>query len=136
MGFELSPMIYLLIFVVMFFTSFAALGIGISISSLMSDQKTAETTYMLSMVLPINIVGLIVLFQGVPKTLSWLYLIPWTHSMAVMTKGIFPKTFANSSLTGSIALDIFFHLGALFAFVIVSIIVASKIFDREGIVSN
>ncbi|MHA1910564.1 MAG: ABC transporter permease [Candidatus Kariarchaeaceae archaeon] len=135
-GINLTPAIYLMIFVVMFFTSFAALGLGISISSLMSDQKTAETTYMLSMILPINIVGIIVLIQGVPETLNWLYLIPWTHSMAVMNKGIFPKTYANSSLTGSVALDIVFHLGVLLAFVIGSIVVASKIFDREGVVSN
>ncbi|MCG3219288.1 MAG: ABC transporter permease [Candidatus Heimdallarchaeota archaeon] len=135
-GFELSPAIYLMIFVVMLFTSFAALGLGISISSLMSDQKTAETTYMLTMILPINIVGLIVLLQGVPETLSWLYLIPWTHSMAVMNKGVFPKTYANSSLTGSVTLDIVFHLGVLLIFVIISMVVASKIFDREGVVSN
>lgn len=120
---------------VLMITSFVALGFGKVIASFSKDQKTASTVYQLIMLVPTMLVGFTTLFNGVPETLDILYLVPWVHSMAVLMKGLYPLTFANSTLFGSIGLDLLFHLGYLLLFVIITMYAGSRLFEREKILS-
>ncbi len=131
---EITMTMAVAVTLMMFLSSFVAIGIGISVASLAKDSRTAETAYMMVMLVPAMIVGMTAMFGGVPETWTWMYLIPWTHSIALLIKGMYPQTYASTALTGSITADLFLHFGCLLAYVLISLFVASKIFDREGIV--
>ncbi|MHA2252883.1 MAG: ABC transporter permease subunit [Candidatus Kariarchaeaceae archaeon] len=131
---SISLSVILAVGFMMSLSAFASIGIGISISSLIRDKRTAETTYMMTMLIPAMLVGMTSLSGGVPDHFSLMYLIPWTHSIAILTKSLYPKTYAASSLTGSINLDLMLHVSYLLGFVLLTIFIASKIFDREGII--
>ncbi|MHA2502198.1 MAG: ABC transporter permease [Candidatus Kariarchaeaceae archaeon] len=120
---------------VLLLTSFVALGFGVAIASFAKDQRTASTMYQMIMLIPAMLIGFTALFNGVPETLDLLYLVPWTHSVAVLMKGLFPQTFANSTLFGSIAMDLVFHLAYLMFFVLIFLFIGSRLFEREKILS-
>jgi ABC-2 type transport system permease protein len=120
---------------VLVLTSFVALGFGITIASFAKDQKTASTMYQLIMLIPTMLVGFTTLFNGVPDSFDTLYIVPWTHSMAVLMKGLYPQTYANSTLLGSVGIDLIFHLGYLLLFVVIFLFIGSRLFEREKILS-
>lgn len=79
---------------------------------------------------------------GVPESIGGealvLYLIPWTHAIAIFVKMSSPIFYnlPSQSLTGfGLAGDLLFHLGALLITILIVITIASKIFEREGIVN-
>ena len=85
-------------------------------------------------------VGAIAMVGGLPELVLGevgiiLYLIPWMNGIALLMKGAFPLTFASATLTGSMATDMLFHLGYLVVFIFISLFIASKIFDRESILT-
>jgi hypothetical protein len=85
-------------------------------------------------------VGAIALVGGLPEVVLGdvgiiLYLVPWTNGIALLMKGAFPLTFASTTLTGSIAMDMLLHLGYMIVFIAICLFIASKIFDRESILT-
>ena len=69
-----------------------------------------------------------------------LYIIPWAHSIAILSKGLYPQTYASNALTrdlpyGGIAMDLVFHFGFLIVVILVCLFIASKVFEREGILT-
>ncbi len=62
-------------------------------------------------------------------------IIPWSHAVAILKKGMYPQTYASSALTGSIATDLIFHLGYLVVVILISIYIASRVFERESILT-
>ncbi len=121
---------------VLVITAFVATGLGISITSFAKDTRTANTVYQFVMLIPTVFVGFSAIFGTVPDTLDWVYIIPWMHTIAVLQKALFPQILSNSTLTGNIALDITFHLAYLFFFVMVSFILAARLFSRESILKS
>jgi hypothetical protein len=140
---DLTPLSIFSITVAIILAAFIAIGLGISIASLTKDVRTSETLYQMVMLLPAMLTGLVSMFVGVPESLGapgalLLYLIPWTHSIAIFIKMSSPAIYnlPSQSLTGfGLIGDLAFHLGALFISILVVITIASKIFDREGIVN-
>ncbi len=133
---DLSPYQMFVVTLVLVITSFVATGLGISITSFAKDSKTANTVYQFVMLIPTIFVGFSAIFGTVPDKLTWVYLIPWMHTIAVLQKILFPQILSNSTLTGNIILDIVFHLVYLFLFVMVSFIVAARLFARESILKS
>ena len=85
-------------------------------------------------------VGAIAMVGGLPEMVFgeigvFLYLLPWTNGIALLMKGLFPQTFASFALTGSIATDILLHLGYMVVFIGICLFIASRVFDRESILT-
>ncbi|MCY3413479.1 MAG: ABC transporter permease subunit [Candidatus Heimdallarchaeota archaeon] len=115
-------------------TAFVALGIGISLASIAKDTQSAEGTYVAVMLLPAIIVGMTAMLGSFPEGLTWMYIIPWMHSIAILNKGMYPETYSTYAITGSIMGDMFLHFGYLFLFVAASLFIASKLFGRESLI--
>jgi 4-amino-4-deoxy-L-arabinose transferase-like glycosyltransferase len=64
-------------------------------------------------------------------------LIPWEHVLAIFQKIMLPEYFSVHGylLFGNVWVDVGFHLLAIFLVIILVIWVASRIFDREGLIS-
>ncbi len=135
-GFDLSFQTVISILGMITLSAFIAIGIGISIASLAKNSRTSETAYMTVMMAPALIIGMMSLLGLLPNEWSLLHLIPWTHAIQVMNKGMFPATYEHLTLTGSVMLDIIVHLSYLLFFVLLSVFVASKIFARESILKS
>jgi ABC-type Na+ efflux pump permease subunit len=130
----------LLVGITMFLSAFVAIGIGISIASLTKDVRSAESLYSLVMMVPSLVVGMTSLFGALPEQSFGgagilLYLIPWSHAIAILSKGLYPQTYASSAITGSIATDLIFHLGFLVVVIFISLYIASRVFERESILT-
>jgi len=137
---DTSLTLVILASVMMLLSAFVAIGIGISIASLTKDVRSAESLYNMFMLLPSLAVGMITLGGGIPEQSFGgagviLYIIPWTHALAILTKGLYPQTYASSALTGSIPLDLVFHFGYMILLIFVFLFIASKIFERESILT-
>ena len=135
-----SIVMLILIGVTMFLSAFVSIGIGISIASLTKDVRSAESLYSMIMLLPAMVVGMTSMFGSLPEEAFGgagivLYLIPWSHATAILSKGLYPQTYASSTLTGTIATDLLFHLGYLVFIILIALFIASRIFEREGILT-
>jgi ABC-type Na+ efflux pump permease subunit len=137
---EPSLIMLLLIGLTMFLSAFIAIGFGISIASLTKDVRSAESMYSMVMMLPSLVVGMSSMFGSLPEESFggagiFLYIIPWSHAIAILFKGMYPQTYASSTLTGSIATDLLFHIGYLVVIILVALYIASRVFEREGILN-
>jgi ABC-type Na+ efflux pump permease subunit len=142
---EPSLMMLILVVVMMFLSAFVAIGIGISLASLTKDVRSAESMYNMFMMVPAIGVGFIGMFGGIPERAFGgagivLYIIPWAHSIAILTKGLYPQTYSGTALTrglpgGGITMDLAFHIGYLIIVILVCLFIASKVFEREGILT-
>lgn len=145
--FAIEPSLTMLVLVVtmMFLSAFVAIGIGISVASLTKDVRSAESMYNMLMMLPAMGVGFVGMFGGIPERAFGgagviLYIIPWAHSIAIMSKGLYPQTYASTALTrdlpyGGIAMDLLLHFGYLIVVILICLFIASKVFEREGILT-
>ncbi|UCG02795.1 MAG: ABC transporter permease subunit [Candidatus Heimdallarchaeota archaeon] len=145
--FAIEPSITMLVLTVamMFLSAFVAIGIGISVASLTKDVRSAESMYNMFMMVPAMGVGFIGMFGGIPERAFGgagiiLYIIPWAHSIAILSKGLYPQTYASNALTrdlpyGGIAMDLVFHFSFLIIVILVCLFIASKVFEREGILT-
>ena len=139
LAFESSLTLYVLVAVTMFLLAFVNVGIGISTASLAKDVRTAESLFAV-LTIGSMAVGAIAMVGGLPELVLGdigviLYLVPWTNGIALLMKGAFPLTFASATLTGNMATDMLFHLGYLVVFIFICLFIASKIFDRESILT-
>ena len=137
---EASVQLIVLVSAMMFLSAFVAIGIGISIASLTKDVRSAESMYQMFMMLPAIAVGMVGMFGGIPEQAFGgagvvLYIIPWSHALAILNKGLYPKTYESVCLTGSIPLDLAIHFGYLIVLILVFLFIASKIFERESILT-
>jgi ABC-type transport system involved in multi-copper enzyme maturation permease subunit len=142
---DTSPTMLVLIVAMMFLSAFVAIGIGISLASLTKDVRSAESMYNIFMMVPAMGVGFIGMFGGIPEQAFGgagvvLYIIPWAHSIAILSKGLYPKTYASSALTrnlpfGGIPMDLVLHFGYLIIVILICLFIASKVFEREGILT-
>ncbi len=140
--YSIDPTIELLLLIglTMFLSAFVAIGIGISVASLTKDVRSAESLYSLVMLVPSLVVGMTSIFGALPEQSFGgagilLYLIPWSHAIAILSKGLYPQTYASSAITGSIETDLLFHFGFLIAVIFISLYVASRVFERESILT-
>ncbi len=124
--------IILLVFISlsMLLTAFIAISIGVSLASLTREVRTAESMYSILMLLPAMIIGFVGMFAGIPEkigTLGWLlYIIPFTHTMALLNKVLyFPAA----------PWEYLFHISYLIFSTAAILFVASKMFDREGLLN-
>ena len=137
---DLSPMTLVAITIAMFLSAFIAIGIGISIASLTKDVRTSESLYSTILMIPSLIVGMAGMFGGVPESFGRegvvLYIIPWSHALAIFQKILRPNYYEVKSLLGyGVVGDLIFHLAALFVTIVIILIIAARIFEREGIVN-
>ncbi len=136
---DLSLETIILVGVTMFLSALVSIGIGISIASLTKDVRSSESMYTMIMMIPALAVGMAGMFGSLPEQSFGgagilLYLIPWTHATSIFSKGLYPQTYASSTITGSIIFDIFIHLGYMIIVILACLFIASKVFDREGII--
>jgi ABC-type Na+ efflux pump permease subunit len=120
----------LILFVAVWITSITGLTLGISLTSGVKDRRNVNTAYNLPVLMPFAIIAILVLMNGFPEGFSFLYLIPWTHSLAIAYKGLFPNSPQVVLLTGSMGLDMLIHVGALLLTIIICVIIAAKIQER------
>ncbi|MHA2366711.1 MAG: ABC transporter permease subunit [Candidatus Hodarchaeales archaeon] len=137
---KLEPLTVISISIAMMLSAFIAIGIGISIASLTKDVRTSESMYQAILMLPSMLVGLVGMFVGVPESMGgsalFLYLIPWSHALAIFHKMNSPSFYEVKSLLGyGLIADLLFHLIFLFISIAIIIAIAAKIFEREGIVN-
>ena len=160
---EVTSGVMFLIVAMMFLSAFVAIGIGISLASLAKDVRSAESMYSMVMMLPAIGVGMIGMLVGVPENAFggagiFLYIIPWAHALAILSKGMYPQTYASGALSrglpvellntmedligeigwdlpGAIVMDLVFHFGYMIVAIPIFIFIASKIFEREGILT-
>ena len=86
------------------------------------------------------IVGMLGLFGGVPESYGslglLLYIIPWSHTLAIFQKIMRPQFYGVKSIFGlGVGVDLLFHIVSLIVIIGIILYVASKIFEREGIVN-
>jgi len=136
---EPSLSLFLLIAATQFLSAFVSIGMGISIASLTKDVRSAESQYSLLIfgAIGVGAIGMTGALpeQAFPEFGIFLYLIPYAHSIALLFKGLFPETYASTVLTGSIATDILLHIGYMVSFIAICLFIASKVFDRESILT-
>jgi len=137
---DISIWLLLLVAITMFLSAFVSIGIGISVASLTKDVRSAESLYTLTMLIPSMAVGITGMFGALPEDAFggagiFLYIIPWAHSLALLSKGLYPQTYASSTLTGSIPTDILLHVGYIGLVILICLFVASKVFERENILT-
>ena len=126
----------LILFVAVWITSITALTLGISLTSGVKDRRNVNTAYNLPVVMPFAILAMLILMNGFPEGFSYIYLIPWTHSLGIAYKGLFPNSPQIVLLTGNIGLDMLIHFGALILTTIICVIIAAKIQERIFSVSG
>ena len=90
--------------------------------------------------IPAMLTGFVGMFAGVPENLGGpallLYVIPFTHSLAIFQKLLRPGYYDVKSLTGfGLIGDLTFHFVYLVLSIAVVLYLASKVFEREGIVN-
>jgi ABC-type Na+ efflux pump permease subunit len=121
------------------------LGIGISLASLVKSAETSRQLFTL-FILPIFLLIFVVMVTGIPEVLSnamdsplplLLYMIPWIHAIAILQKSLLPDFFTSNDflLSGNVLMDNFLHLIAIFVTLALVMWAASKVFEREGLVS-
>lgn len=137
---DLAFMSVLSITIALMLSAFIAIGVGIAIASLTKDVRTSESAYQMVLMIPSLLVGMIGMFSGVPESMGGaallLYLIPWSHSLAIFQKMLRPEYFDVKSLLGmGLIPDLLFHLTFLLVSIAIILAIASKIFEREGIVN-
>lgn len=137
---DTSLNLILLVTIAMFLSAFVSIGIGISLASLTKDVRSAESMYTMVMMVPAMAVGITSMFGAIPEQAFggagvFLYIIPWAHAIAILAKGLYPQTYASSSLTGSIPFDLLLHLGYLVFVILLCLFIASRVFEREGILT-
>lgn len=131
----------------LFLCTLLNLGIGISLASLAKDAETSRQLFSL-LLMPIILFLSINLFTGLPEMLSasmgsplplLLYLIPWMHALAIFQKMMLPGYFTTNDLLliplGNVWIDILFHFVVIFVVLALVMWGASKVFEREGLVS-
>ena len=137
---NLDPTSVIAISVTMFLSAFISIGIGISIASLTKDVRTSESMYNLLLMLPSLLVGMLGLYGGLPENQGeaglLLYIIPWSHASAIFQEVSRPDYYNVKSLLGfGLVPDILFHLVVLIIMIVIILYIATKIFEREGIVN-
>ena len=137
---EPNLVLLFLIGLTMFLSAFIAIGFGISVASLTKDVRSAESMYSMVMLVPSMLIGITSMFGSLPEESFggagiFLYIIPWSHTIAILSKGMYPQTYASSTLTGSIATDLIFHIGYLGVTILIALLIASRVFEREGILN-
>ena len=140
LSFELTPTTIIAISITMFLSAFISMGLGISIASLAKDVRTSESMYQFILMFPSMIVGFTGMFAGVPESIGGpallLYIIPYTHTLAIFQKLLKPNYYDVKSLTGfGLYGDLLFHFAFLFVSILIVLYIASKVFEREGIVN-
>lgn len=140
MSFDLTTTTIIAISIVMFLSAFISIGLGISIASLAKDVRTSESMYQFALMFPSMIVGFTGMFAGVPESIGGpallLYIIPYTHTLAIFQKLLKPNYYDVKSLTGfGLYGDLLFHFAYLFISILIVLYIASKVFEREGIVN-
>lgn len=140
LSFDLTPTTIVAISITMFLSAFISIGLGISIASLAKDVRTSESMYQFTLMFPSMIVGFTGMFAGVPESLGGpallLYFIPYTHTLAIFQKLLKPNYYDVKSLTGfGLYGDLLFHFAYLFISIAIVLYIASKVFEREGIVN-
>ncbi|MCY3413478.1 MAG: ABC transporter permease [Candidatus Heimdallarchaeota archaeon] len=120
----------MLIFLVILLVATTAYGLGIAITSAVKDSRSAGGTYNLVIAMPFAILALIILINGIPDGIHPLYLIPWTHALAILVKYLFPNSDMASKITPYIGLDIFLHAVILVAFIFLSFAISAKLQDK------
>jgi hypothetical protein len=131
----------------LFLCTLLNLGIGISLASLSKDAETSRQLFSL-LLMPVILFLSINLFTGLPEMLSastgsplplLLYLVPWMHALAIFQKMMLPTYFTTNDLLlnplGNVWIDVLFHLVVIFVVLALVIWAASKVFEREGLVS-
>jgi ABC-type transport system involved in cytochrome c biogenesis permease component len=127
--------------IAMFLSAFIAIGFGISIASLSKDVRTSESMYSFIIMIPSLIIGMVGMFGGVPESFGevgfLLYIIPWSHSLSIFQKIMRPEFYNVKAIfgVGNLWLDLLFHIFALVLMIAIILYIASKIFEREGIVN-
>ena len=139
-AFELTPTTIVAITLAMGLSSFIAIGLGISLVSYAKDVRTSESLYQFVLMFPSMIVGLVTMFVGVPENIGGaallLYLIPFTHALAIFQEILRPSYYnANSLLGFGLIGDLIFHFVFLVATILLVLYIASKTFDRESIIN-
>ncbi|MCY3410545.1 MAG: ABC transporter permease [Candidatus Heimdallarchaeota archaeon] len=133
MGTALTPELIALVSASMFLSGLVSIGLGIAIVSMVNDVKAAENVYVFSMMVPAIAVVSLVMSGGLPESI-WPYLIPWSNTLAILIKLLYPVTYEYSMLSSSMGLDIVLHFLYLIVFMIVSLIIAGKMFNREKMI--
>ncbi|MFX0094970.1 MAG: ABC transporter permease [Candidatus Hodarchaeota archaeon] len=127
----------------LFLCTLVNLGIGISLSAIAKDAGTSRSIFMVLM-MPVMFLIPVILFTGLPEVLAKtanaplalsLYIIPWTHVFAIFQKLLAPTYYTTNGLFGNVWVDIGFHITVLFITVAVVMWIASKVFEREGLVN-
>ena len=139
-AFDITPTTIFAITLAMGLSAFIAIGLGISIVSFAKDVRTSESLYQFILMVPSMLVGLSTMIIGVPENYGGaallLYIIPFTHSVAIFQKMLRPSYYnANSLLGYGVVGDLLFHIAYLLASILFVLYLASKAFDREGIIN-
>jgi hypothetical protein len=132
---------------ILFLCTLLNLGIGISLASLAKDVENSRQIFSL-LLMSIILFLSINLLTGIPEMLSdsmgsplplLLYLIPWMRALAIFQKMMLPAYFTTNNLLliplGNVWLDVIFHFIVIFVVLALVMWAASKVFEREGLVS-
>lgn len=128
--FEISVYEMLIYFIMLFLTGSTAIGLGITITSFAKTKKSAEGMYMVTIAVPYIVIAMLILITGIPSGWSALYIIPWVHGNAILTKGLFPQNDMIQLITPYAWLDIIIHILFMVFFVIISFILLLVFKDR------
>ncbi|MFX1256116.1 MAG: ABC transporter permease [Promethearchaeota archaeon] len=113
----------------MMLASLCSIGIGIVISCLAKDRKTAESVFQLVLLFPSMIIGLIGMLSinlaemGILGVV--LSLVPFTHAVL----------FIRGILTHAAGISLLFNIAYLLFSTLVFIAIGAKLFEREGIIN-
>ncbi|MFX1534876.1 MAG: ABC transporter permease [Promethearchaeota archaeon] len=113
----------------MMLASLCSIGIGIVISCLAKDRKTAESVFQLVLLFPSMIIGLIGMLSMDPAEMGILgvilLLVPFTHAVL----------FIRGILTQAAGISLLFNIAYLLFSTLVFIAIGAKLFEREGIIN-
>lgn len=133
LGESLTNEMILVITLSIFLSALVSMGVGIAVVSRVSDTKSAEGIYMGVMMVPAMYVGFVALSDGLSTSLPY-YLIPWSNTIGILMKSMYPKTFEYAAITNSIGLDVILHIAYLLVFIVISLLISARLFNQEKMI--
>ena len=131
----------------LFLCTLLNLGIGIAAASLAKSAETSRQLFTL-ILLPVMLFLTTILFTGLPEVLSnsintplpyLLYLVPWMHVLAIFQKILMPEYFIQNSLfllpANVVLIDVIFHFIVILGSIFLTIWIAGRVFEWEGLVT-
>ncbi len=127
---EISMGVVLIYFLFSSLTIFIAISLGIALIVTVKDKKVAEQAYIIGIMFPAVITPILMDIYGSGQ-MGLIYLLPWTHSIQLLNKFLYPHSSSSELIFNSLIFDLIFHVIGLISIITVSLWFAIRRFEKN-----